>query len=279
MLNKLHEDKLLELAIDLALKAGEEILKIYNTGFTVDYKADNSPLTTADKAAHYIISSGLNATDIHILSEEGKAIPFEVRKKWPKLWIVDPLDGTKEFIRRNDDFTVNIALIHKQVPVLGVVYCPPLRTLYFASEVIGASYRATVPAEKNLPFADLLQISEKLPDETGSEKLRIVASKSHMNNETSGFIDQLKEKYDQVSLVSRGSSLKLCQVAEGSADIYPRFAPTSEWDTAAANAVVNFAGGIVLDANTKEPLKYNKENILNPWFIVTRQLSYLNSVT
>ena len=264
--------------IDAALRAGGAILEIYKRDFEVEFKADESPLTEADKAAHHIICDALEDTGLPILSEESKAIDYEDRKDWTKYWLVDPLDGTKEFIKKNGEFTVNIALIEHGRPIMGVVYAPVLKTLYVgivgegAFRAIGDELFQTlekwdgkVPSIGNL--AEPLPLSSDLCPP--SSAIRVVASRSHLNEETEAFIAEL-EKKGRVELVSSGSSLKLCLVAEGSADVYPRIAPTMEWDTAAAQAVVEASGATVVQYGTDEPLAYNKENLLNPYFVVSR---------
>lgn len=247
--------KLLEIAKEAAYAAGDEILKIYETGdFSIEAKADDSPLTLADKAAHNVIVSFLEKTEIPILSEEGKGIPYEERKNWQYFWMVDPLDGTKEFIKKNGEFTVNIALIHENRPVLGVVYPPVLNEMYSAIEGEG-SYLLKDGKEKKL------ETSSKGLDDS---ELKVVASRSHMSPETQDFVDRL----DKPEIVSKGSSLKFLLVASGKADLYPRFGPTMEWDTAAAHVIVTEAGGSVVLEDQKTRLSYNKENLLNPYFIV-----------
>ena len=259
----------LKTAILASIKAGKEILKIYNTDFEVEYKKDESPLTIADKNANDIIMSFLENTGIPILSEEGRSISYNERKNWTSLWIVDPLDGTKEFVKRNDEFTVNIALIENSVPVLGVVYVPVTDELYFGDLNSGAFKLLNASAIYS-SSDNRIDKSVKLPIEQKEDyKFTVVASRSHLNKETSNFIDELKNEHDDVQIISRGSSLKICMIAEGNADVYPRFAPTSEWDTAAGHAVVKAMGGKVLQSeNRNEELKYNKKDILNPWFIV-----------
>ncbi len=261
-------NSLLKTAIIASIKAGKEILKIYNTDFKVEYKKDESPLTLADKNANDIIISFLNETGIPVLSEEGRSIPFEERKKWNQLWIVDPLDGTKEFVKKNDEFTVNIALIENKKPVMGVVYAPVLDELYFGEEELGA-YKLNNASENIDDINKLTKRASKLPLEISKSYYGVVASRSHLTSETSAYIDEIKRKHDKVEIVSKGSSLKIVMVAEGSADIYPRFAPTSEWDTAAGHAVVLASGGRIVQAKSQDDeVVYNKEDILNPWFIV-----------
>ncbi|MGS2737814.1 3'(2'),5'-bisphosphate nucleotidase CysQ [Sinomicrobium sp. M5D2P17] len=260
-------NKLLEVAVKASLSAGEKIMQIYETGdFGIDYKSDDSPLTKADIASHNEIMRFLRETGIPVLSEEGKELPYEERKRWESLWIVDPIDGTKEFIKKNGEFTVNIALVREQSPVLGVIYVPALNELYFSTVEIGA-YKCT-----DIEGYDTLEgwksVSAKLPVEHNGRIYTVVASRSHLSAETKGFIDSLKEKYGEVETISKGSSLKLCMVAEGEADCYPRFAPTMEWDTAAGQAICEHAGFKVIDYTTKETMKYNRENLLNNWFLV-----------
>ena len=248
-------EQLLAIAKEAALKAGKEILNIYETGdFSVEAKADDSPLTLADRAAHHTIVSCLEKTSIPILSEEGKEIPFEQRANWEYFWMVDPLDGTKEFIKKNGEFTVNIALIHKGEVVVGVVYPPVLDEMYWAVKGKGA-YKEKDGMER------LLKTSAR---ELSRKGLKVVASRSHMSTETEAFVSGL----DQPEIVSKGSSLKFLLVAEGEADVYPRFGPTMEWDTAAAHVIVTEAGGKVTLDDQITPLSYNKEDLLNPYFIV-----------
>ncbi len=243
-----------KIAINAAKEAGEEIIKVYNTGdFGIEAKADDSPLTQADKKAHIVIVNHLKKTGIPILSEEGAEISYEERKNWEMFWMVDPLDGTKEFIKKNGEFTVNIALINGSQPIMGVVYVPVKQIMYYALQEEGA-YKI----EGNDTVVSIKVSKNK------DEKVRIVASRSHLNEETQAFINQYKD----AELLSMGSSLKLMLVAEGKADLYPRFAPTMEWDTAAAHAVVLEAGGKVTQQPSGEAVIYNKENLLNPWFLV-----------
>ncbi len=258
---------LLKIAITAALEAGEKIMEIYETeDFGVDFKSDNSPLTKADVASHNIIESHLLTTNIPILSEEGKNIPYEDRKDWKQLWIVDPIDGTKEFIKRNGDFTVNIALIENQIPVLGVIYTPVLNELFFSTKEGGAFKVITSSHSDDFPYLQTNAV--KLPIETKKEAFTVVASKSHMSVETEDYVKELEKTHGKVELISRGSSLKLCMVAEGKADCYPRFAPTMEWDTAAGQAICMHAGFEVIDWSTQKEMLYNRENLLNNWFLV-----------
>ena len=260
-------------AIDAALKAGEQILSIYEdpaSDFQVERKADNSPLTIADRKAHQVISKMLADTPYPILSEEGRSIPYKERNQWENLWIVDPLDGTKEFIKRNGEFTVNIAWVSGSVPCMGVIYVPVSRTLYFAEDNTGA-YKLTDVDYRSagLSIDDLTERADRLPlDQADTKGFVVVASRSHLSPETSDYIRRLEQTYGDVHIISCGSSLKICSVAEGAADIYPRFAPTMEWDTAAGHAIARAAGKNIYQTDEKTPLRYNKEDLLNPWFIV-----------
>ncbi len=247
--------------VAIAHQAGDAIMEIYQRDFSVVYKDDKSPLTEADTLSNEIICNALHALypDIPLLSEENKMVPYEERQGWEYYWCIDPIDGTKEFIKKNDEFTVNIALIHDDTPVLGVVYAPALGEMYKAKQGEGAY--------KN---------GHKLPlhvNHSPEKELKVVASKSHLSPETQSFIDNLTRHTENCTLTSKGSSLKLCMVAEGEADIYPRLAPTMEWDTAAADAIVREAGKMSYEFNPEdgsyeEKLIYNKENLLNPWFVV-----------
>jgi 3'(2'), 5'-bisphosphate nucleotidase len=255
--------------ITAALEAGKAILDVYKTDFNVEFKDDASPLTLADKNAHNIIFNHLKKTGIPVLSEEGRQISYDERKQWRALWIVDPLDGTKEFVKKNGEFTVNIALVKNQIPVMGVVYAPVLDILYFGELSTGAYKVADASQKENI--LEEFNVGNRIPAAGNKGYFGVVASRSHLTKETEEFIESLKNKHGNIKIVSKGSSLKLCLVAEGEADIYPRFAPTMEWDTAAGDAVVRAAGGRVNQANSETPLVYNKENLLNPWFVVTRK--------
>lgn len=243
--------------IDAARDAGIEILEVYNSDdFDVEKKGDDSPLTKADRLANEVIVKKLKEnTDLPILSEEGKDIPYEERKDWEYFWMVDPLDGTKEFIKQNGEFTVNIALIHKNEPILGVVYAPVLDKLYFGGKDIGAFMGENMDPQHKLKL---------IKNET--DVVRIVASRSHLNDETANYI----EKFDNAQTVSMGSSLKFMLIADSEADIYPRFAPTMEWDTAAAHAVLKGLDVEVINMENDQPLRYNKKDLLNPNFLVKR---------
>ncbi len=258
-------------AIKASVKAGKEIMKVYESdNFHTSLKEDNSPLTQADKNAHSVIMQVLQTINLPVLSEEGSKIPYEERKDWDLFWLVDPLDGTKEFIKKNGDFTVNIALIENQKPLAGVIFIPLTGILYFAVNTIGA-YKADYSHWFDLEienFDFLTDISEKLPV-SKPEIFTAVGSRSHINDETKAYFEKLRKEHREIEIISRGSSLKLCMIAEGKADIYPRFGPTMEWDTAAGHAIVTAAGGKI-NKPDGAPLLYNKENLLNPYFIASR---------
>ena len=240
---------------NIVYKAGNAILDIYDTSFEVEIKSDDSPLTQADKNSHLVIELGLNTLfpNIPILSEEGRNIPYSERKKWDIFWLIDPLDGTKEFVKRNGEFTVNIALIKDNYPVFGSVYAPYKKELFWASEGLGAWKSINKNIDK--PIKTL----------KSNKNTRIVISRSHPNEKVIDYISQ----YNEYELIRMGSSLKLCCIADGKADIYPRLGPTSEWDIGAAQCIVEQAGGSVLEYPSNNRLRYNKENILNPFFIVS----------
>jgi 3'(2'), 5'-bisphosphate nucleotidase len=258
MLNNIDVHRIVE----IARLAGEAIMKVYVRDFEVEVKDDQSPLTEADRNANAVIVEALQSTYPHIpvLSEESKMIPYEERKDWEYFWLVDPLDGTKEFIKKNDEFTVNIALIHNQEPVLGVVYLPVTKVAYYSVRSQGA----WVQQEGGAPA----QLGTHVVNYRNKNQVQVVASRSHLTKEVEDFVSELQTAGKQVDYISAGSSLKFCLVAEGKADVYPRFGPTMEWDTAAAHAVAAGAGRKVIQPGTGEPLLYNKENLLNPWFIV-----------
>jgi len=261
-------DILLSTAIKAAIEAGAEIMKIYSENFDVELKSDFSPLTIADKNANAIIENFLKKTNIPIISEENKQADYTERKNWETCWIVDPLDGTKEFIKRNGEFTVNIALIKNNKPILGVIYVPAKKILYYGDVTQGIGKKIAL---KNHMFSinEYTSHFENLkPLKGDSSQINVVGSRSHKSVATEEFIDKLQLEGKQVELVFMGSSLKFCMVAEGKATIYPRFAPTMEWDTAAGHAICNAVGLKVLQVNKSEELQYNKENLLNPHFIV-----------
>lgn len=262
-------NKNLEIAIRASLEAGKVIMEVYNTAFNVEEKDDKSPLTEADKRANDVINSHLKNTNIPIISEENKQIIFSKRKEWETCWVVDPVDGTKEFIKRNGEFTVNIALISQGSPQLGVIYVPATKILYIGDVVEKRGIKAQLDNHLT-PLNKIIELAEPLqPKSEKDSEVQVVGSRSHMSQETLDFIESIKSTGKDVEVVSKGSSLKFCLVAEGKADVYPRFAPTMEWDTAAGQAICNAVDVDVIAEDTKQPLLYNKENLLNPWFIVS----------
>jgi 3'(2'), 5'-bisphosphate nucleotidase len=248
---------LLPEVIRIAIEAGKAILEVYQGEFSVTRKPDASPVTAADLAAHDVIEKGLNALPerLPVLSEESVLAPYFVRQQWQHYWLVDPLDGTREFIKRNGEFTVNIALIHEGISILGVVYAPVTGDLYYAAQGIGAFHRVNDSEPRQIQARPLA-----LPHIT------IAGSRSHSQARMQPFMDKLSRNYSPPEVISIGSSLKICLVAEGRADIYPRLGLTSEWDTAAGQCVLEQAGGRLVDM-TGKPLIYNsKESLLNPEF-------------
>ena len=247
---------LVEQLIKISQEAGEAILEIYNTNFDYQIKEDLSPLTKADTLSHNIICQRLKilTPDIPILSEENSDIPFNIKSLWKQYWLVDPLDGTKEFIKRNGEFTVNIALIKNNTPILGVIYIPVSNEIYWGQENDGSYYQKNVDERKRIHVSEI-----------NNKPLRIITSRSHENIIPHSFLDQI----DDIEIINKGSSLKFCLIASGKADIYPRLGPTSEWDTAAGEAIVKFAGGQVETTGGK-PILYNKNvDFINPQFIVS----------
>jgi 3'(2'), 5'-bisphosphate nucleotidase len=258
--------ELLKIAINASIEGGHAIMEVYASDFQIEQKKDQSPLTLADKRCNAVIEKLLFNTNIPVLSEEGAKIPFSERKDWEYFWLVDPLDGTKEFVKRNGEFTVNIAMIHKGKPIMGVIYAPIKEELYFAMQGLGSFKACRGSVISNLD--DLVSVSDKLPVNYKRTNYVLVGSRSHMSAETEDFFKEKKKEYGKVEILAVGSSLKICMVAEGKADAYPRYAPTMEWDTAAGHAIAKMAGFSVLQYNTKKEVVYNKEELLNPWFLV-----------
>ena len=249
--------KELQIALEAAVKAGENIMEVYNSTESINYekKADDSPLTIADKKSHNTIIDFLKDTEIDIISEESKSIEYQERKYWEEYWLIDPLDGTKEFIKKNGEFTVNIALIKNNKPHLGVVYCPVKKILYWNDNDKKVFKREN---------EETREIKKRKPINENEEGLRVVVSRSHMSEETSEYVNKLTRP----ELISCGSSLKFLYIADNKADIYPRFGPTMEWDTAAAHSILNALEIHVINLDTGRELSYNKENLLNPYFII-----------
>ena len=262
-----------DLAAEAAVKAGQAIMEVYEspeTDWEVERKADNSPLTLADRKAHAVICGYLRETPFHILSEEGQHAEYAERKDVETMWIVDPLDGTKEFLKRNGEFTVNIALCHEGSPVVGAIYVPARRQLYTGIVCADESeaFRKTLDEDFEPVSCEKLPLKDGAAHRMGGGTFVVVASRSHLSEETEQFVARMRSEHGDVELRSAGSSLKICLVAEGEADVYPRLAPTMEWDTAAGQAVAEAAGCSVTDAGSGQPLRYNKEDLHNPYFIV-----------
>ena len=281
-------------AVAAAIEAGRAILEVYRSSdFKIEKKADKSPLTLADRRSHEVIVKRLGKLAIPILSEEGKDIPYVERKSWETYWLIDPLDGTKEFIKQNGEFTVNIAMIRDRKPLGGVIYVPDKDVLYFALNDQGSfkvdsgdsikqletdlietlNIQAGGPGNEKIAetFDSIIAAAAKLPVyDLPDRPFTIIGSRSHASPELEAFVEEKRQKHGEVEFISAGSSLKLCLVAGGKADIYPRTGSTMEWDTAAGQAIAENAGCKVLQYETNEPLIYNKENLLNPWFVVSR---------
>ena len=260
----------LKIAIEASVKAGKKILEIYTSdNFIVEYKPDESPLTLADKSSDEIIKNALKASSIPILSEEGNVLDYNKRKDLKQLWIVDPLDGTKEFIKKNDEFTVNIALVENKRPTLGVIYAPALKVLYFSEEKFG-SYKLELKSS----FLSSLDYSRaiKLPLSVNKNSYSVITSRSHIDEETLVYIENLKKTRSNVKSVPVGSSLKFCLLAEGNADCYPRFSPCMEWDTAAGQIICKEVGFELIDQMTEKEIIYNRENLLNNSFISKKSI-------
>jgi len=258
----------LKLAIDASLLAGKKILEIYTSdNFIVEYKSDESPLTLADKSSDEIIKNALKLSNIPILSEEGDTLDYDKRRDLKHLWIVDPLDGTKEFIKKNDEFTVNIALVENQKPILGVIYAPALSLLYFSEENFG-SYKLDLNdfMHNDLDFNKAL----KLPIIKNETKYFVLTSRSHLGKSTLNYIENLKNIRPNVESIAIGSSLKFCLLAEGTADCYPRFSPCMEWDTAAGQIICKEVGFELIDQMTEKEILYNREDLLNNSFIAKK---------
>jgi len=265
------EQALLIRAIEASLEAGNAILEIYKRAFDVYYKEDASPLTEADLVSNATILSYLEPTGIPVISEETKQLDYSIRQTWSRCWIVDPLDGTKEFVKRRNEFTVNIALVEAGVPLFGVIYAPALQTLYYTNASKTQAYKLMITDSMTLKDELFQPQSRIYPSSPSNEVVTIVASRSHLNDDTIDFITTLKASYHVVDTISKGSSLKFCLIAEGEAHLYPRFAPTMEWDTAAGQAICEAVGLDVLDISTQASMLYNKETLLNPYFLVTKK--------
>jgi len=251
-------DDFINIGLDAAISAGEKIMEVYSASAHIDFesKNDNSPLTIADKKSHDTIVSMLKKTETHIISEESESIDYQIRKKWKEYWLIDPLDGTKEFIKKNDEFTVNIALIKNNSPFIGIVYCPVKKILYWNDSNKNV-FKKIIGKEKK-------QLNKRKKVDQGEKNLRVIVSRSHSNEKTTQYINKLNAP----QLISCGSSLKFLYIADNKADIYPRFGPTMEWDTAAAHSILKALDIMVTNLEDKKELSYNKKNLLNPCFLI-----------
>ena len=251
-------DDFINIGLDAAVSAGEKIMEVYNASEHIDFelKNDNSPLTIADKKSHDTIVSMLKKTGTHIISEESESIDYQIRKKWKEYWLIDPLDGTKEFIKKNNEFTVNIALIKNNSPFIGIVYCPVKKILYWNDSNKNV-FKKIIGKEKK-------QLDKRKKVDQGKKNLRVIVSRSHLNEDTTQYI----KKLNAPQLISCGSSLKFLYIADNKADIYPRFGPTMEWDTAAAHSILKALDIMVTNLEDKKELSYNKKNLLNPCFLI-----------
>ncbi len=268
--------ELLYTAIQASVKAGKHIEHVYQHPVEIEYKSDDTPVTIADKQANDLIEKELQATGIPVLGEEGVHHSYEERKNWDQLWVVDPLDGTKEFINRNGEFTVNIALAENGEPTIGVIFSPIFKDLYFASKDLGSfkldrhTYIENIEKFPSLTLEEIISLSVKLPLQQLPAAHTIVASRSHPNVETKHYIQNRKQEKEKVELIYTGSSIKMCLIAEGKAHEYPRYGRTMEWDTCAGNCILKYAGGEIISLEDNLPLRYNKENIENPHFLAFR---------
>ncbi len=254
--------------IETAKRAGKEILEVYEKEISVQYKDDRSPLTEADRRSHRVITKGLKSLtpDVPVLSEEGSGIDYTERSQWQEFWLVDPLDGTKEFIKRNGEFTINIALIRNQKPVFGLILIPVKEVIYYGGPLVGGLYKCSTREDVKDYLSEHYRV--KSEGNKRSKAITVVGSRSHGSERLTTFVEKLKSRYKDLNFVSAGSALKFCLVAEGRADLYPRFGPTMEWDTGAGHALLLSAGSTILRADTLTELTYNKESLRNPDFIV-----------
>ena len=271
MINQQERAYLLPFAFNAAVRAGAEIMKVYNNrkGYDIEVKRDNTPLTIADRLAHNKIKEVLGETRIPILSEEGREMLYDERKNWEMFWLVDPLDGTIEFIKGNNEFTVNIALMADNECIGAIVYVPYLGKIYFAEKGCGATLLEGIKPDAGADYGndDIRQNAKILPLKSTSDgKFRIAVSRSHQTAETEHFVEQMCKNHPEAEVIEQGSSYKFCLMAEGAIDYYPRTTTTYEWDTAAAELVLAESGGSVHSLPDHEPLRYNKENLHNPWF-------------
>ena len=275
MLNQEQREYLLTKAYNAALRAGARILDIYNScdDYVIDIKSDHTPITLADREAHTLIKEYLGQTRIPLLSEEGRDLLYEERRRWDLFWMVDPLDGTKEFLKGNGEFTINIALMCDNHPAIGVVYVPYIGRIYFSDDRIGAFRKERVPADATAEeaYEALFEGADRLPVTTqANDPIVIAISRSHNTDETFAHIDRVRMQHPDARIVEQGSSYKLCLLAEGTVDYYPRTSPTYEWDTAAGQAILEAAGGSLCELRGDgegAALCYNKESLHNPHFV------------
>jgi len=264
--------------MEAAFAGGTAIMDVYANSFEVEYKNDRSPLTEADRRAHNAIEEVLQRTGLPVLSEEGAKTPVEERQKWERYWLVDPLDGTKEFVKRNGEFAVCIALMQRDnepagplgatSPIAGVVFSPVLNKLYFAAQGLGAYLSTEAATHQGISAYERVAMSTRLPLSAKPSTFTILASRSHRSPETDAFIAQKEQEHGALEFTSMGSALKFGLMAEGAADVYPRYAPTMEWDTAAGQIICTEAGKQLIDLTTNAPMRYNKNELVNNWFIV-----------
>lgn len=253
-------------AISAAIEAGKVILDIYNAqSYDIDQKSDFSPITQADLQANEIIANKLKPTDLPILSEEGENSPYQQRKNWELFWLVDPLDGTKEFIKRNGEFAVNIALVRKNTPIAGIIYIPVTSELFIS--IVAEGTFKLITENNRTTFQEIKIEGNKLPVLKDNKVYKIASSRSHKNEETIRFIEKIQKTHKNVEIIYSGSSIKFCRLAEGATDIYPRFAPTMEWDTAAGHAILKACEKNIWTTDHLSELTYNKPDLKNPFFI------------
>lgn len=259
--------QIINTAIKAAIDAGDEILKVYHSNdFGVEIKSDNSPVTIADKKASDLIVKALTKFNYPVLSEEEKEVPYPKRKDWSTLWVVDPLDGTKEFIKKNGEFTVNIALVQNEKPIFGIIYIPVLEEIFYGGKDIG-SYKVMKADFKANTLENEME-GEKLPNaQRDDDILMLTGSRSHGSEQTQHYFDTLKKNHPKIEFIKLGSALKFCRLAEGLIDIYPRFQYCMEWDTAAGHAILQGVNKDIKKVDDNLPLVYNKENLLSPFFI------------
>ena len=271
MIEQQLREYLLPCAFNAAVRAGAEIMKVYHNSesYDIKVKSDNTPLTIADRLAHNKIKEVLGSTRIPILSEEGREMLYDERKNWDMFWLIDPLDGTIEFIKGNNEFTVNIALMSENECVGAIVYVPYLGKAYFAEQGCGAMLLEGVYPDENANYTnrDIRSKAQMLPLSSAThDKFRIAVSRSHQTAETAEYVEKMRKMHPEIDIIEQGSSYKFCLMAEGTIDYYPRTTTTYEWDTAAAELILVESGGLVRSLPDHRPLRYNKEDLHNPWF-------------